>query len=165
MDGEEDLRHPRAVAAFRVALWLVVATALFVVAVASMGVLGVLAIVVGTLAAVGQGGLLGVGWLALAGVALVGATAVGSVVGARRLERRVVDADRRPDPVAVAKERYVRDDIDEVELEAQLERVLDDSGDGRSTAGRPTAGWSGSDGRRVRRERERGRDRAWDRER
>jgi uncharacterized membrane protein len=119
------LRHPRAVFLFRVALYLATTITLAALLFAGVGFLGFLTVagVTAALLDVGVGGaILPVGALwTLVFVALGGIV----VLGARRVERTVVEYDREPDPLEALKRRYVEADIDEPELEHRLEAVLD----------------------------------------
>lgn len=160
MSDDEDLRHPRAVAALRTALYVGMAVLLVLVVFGLLAFLGALAAVGGLLSLLGEGSLLVVGVVGVFGVVLVTATVGGVVFGTRRLERRLVDADRRPDPLEAVKERYVGDDIDEVELEDRLEAVLGDEFSDDETAGGGSSGGrrgepAGRESDAQRRERER----------
>lgn len=120
-----DVRHPRALAGFRILL------------------LGVGAVVSGTVVAATLGylllvGLVGTVLAALTGQAVLGAMVVllavgllfsGLVIGGtafllRRLERYVTSADLAPTAVERVHRRYVDDEIDEGGLERDLERAL-----------------------------------------
>ena len=129
------VKHPRTMAAVRVGLSLIAAllgVGLAVVALASL----LLVFVFGSVA-LALGG--DVNLLAVAGlVALVLVVSVGllwslfEAVG--RVEAAIREADREPDPVALLREQYVADDIDERELERALDELLADSEDERSDA-------------------------------
>jgi hypothetical protein len=71
--------------------------------------------------------------LGVAGVLGVAGAAALLVTATRRLDRALLRASRRPDPIEAAIDRYVAGGIDERELEARVERALDPP----DTAGTP----------------------------
>lgn len=126
MDG--GVRHPRALALFRLVLYATAIAVLVAVALPLVGYLGFLVAVGGVAVLLNVDANL----LALAAVGGVSAALVGTLGGivvtaARRFDRRVTDLDRKPDPLESLKQRYVDADIDEHELERRLERLLDDT--------------------------------------
>ena len=122
-------------AAVRVGLSLI--AALLGVGLAGVALASLLLVFVFGSVALALGG--DVNLLAVAGlVALVLVVSVGllwslfEAVG--RVEAAIREADREPDPVALLREQYVADDIDERELERALDELLADSEDERSDA-------------------------------
>lgn len=129
------VKHPRTMAAVRVGLSLI--AALLGVGLAGVALASLLLVFVFGSVALALGG--DVNLLAVAGlVALVLVVSVGllwslfEAVG--RVEAAIREADREPDPVALLREQYVADDIDERELERALDELLADSEDERSDA-------------------------------
>lgn len=121
----ETVRHPRALAAFRVVLYA--AAAVLVVGFAGVTVAFLLAFLTVTGLAMLVNGTVNV----LAVVLVVGLVAVtfglfagGLVTGARRVERLVREADRVPDPVEQLKQRYVDAEFGEAEFERRLAVLL-----------------------------------------
>ena len=133
--------HPRAVLLVRAGLYLAAAATLGALVAATLGVLGVLAAFAGVAALVGAGAIPGAVPLGLGGLAVALSLTAGMVVvvGVRRLDARVAAAAERPDPVDRLQDRYVNADIDEVEFERRLERLL----------GTPDAGEAGSESPRA----------------
>jgi uncharacterized membrane protein len=129
------VKHPRTMAAVRVGLSLV--AALLGVGLAGVALASLLLVFVFGSVALALGG--DVNLLAVAGlVALVVVVSVGllwslfEAVG--RIEAAIREADREPDPVALLREQYVTDEIDERELERALDELLADSEGERSDA-------------------------------
>ena len=121
----ERVAHPRALAAFRVVLYVSAAVVAAGVAAVTLGYLGLVVaiggivhLVAGGVNAAAVAGFAGIGLL-LAGVA-IGAT----VAVARRIDRRVTRADRVPDPLDAVKRQYVAGDITDATLERRLDRLF-----------------------------------------
>lgn len=131
----ERVKHPRAMAVVRVGLYLVAAVlgvGLTGVALASL----LLVFVFGSVA-LAVGGDVNV--LSVAGlVALILVVSVtflsGLFVAVRRVESAIREADRKPDPIAVLRDQYVADEIDEQDLERALDDLLADSEDEETNA-------------------------------
>lgn len=119
------VRHPRTIFAYRLLLYLGLAVVLGTLAVGVAGYLLVVVAVGGLalLAGTGPGALTLVG-VAAGGVGIAAVVGVGTAVAVRWAEHQVVAADRRPDPVEDLAERYVADELDEIEFERRLESVL-----------------------------------------
>jgi uncharacterized membrane protein YccC len=123
MDAE--VNHPRTLRLFRVALALATAAALVVLVGLGLSVLGATFALAGfSLLLTGDVNALALALLAGTGLVAALALSVGVVVGARRLDRRVTDADRRPDPLDDLTRQYVEGTIDERTFERRVERVL-----------------------------------------
>jgi hypothetical protein len=123
MDSE--VTHPRTLALFRVVLSLAVV-------VAALGLVGVGLSILGAAFALAGLSLLLTGEVNALGLALLAGTGLFATVGlatavvlvARRVDRRVTDAVRRPDPLDELTRQYVAGTIDESTLERRVERVL-----------------------------------------
>lgn len=123
MDSE--VTHPRTLALFRAVLYLATFVAALGLVGVGLSVLGATLVLAGvSLFLTGDANALGLALLAGTGVVTTVGLAVGVAVGARRLDRRVTDADRRPDPVEVLTQQYVAGDIDERTFERRVERLL-----------------------------------------
>lgn len=121
----ERVKHPRTMAAVRVSLYLV--AAILGVGLAGVALASLLFVFVFGSVALAVGGDVNV--LTVAGlVGLVIAVSItllsGLFVAVRRVESAVREADREPNPIAVLRDRYVTDEIDERELERALDKVL-----------------------------------------
>jgi hypothetical protein len=119
------LEHPRTILAVRIVLYLGLVVVLGTLAVGLVGYLFVVAAVGGIalLADIGPGALPLAG-LTVGGLGIATLVGVGAAIAVRWAERRIVAADRRPDPVEDLTERYVAAEMDEIEFERQLEAVL-----------------------------------------
>lgn len=153
----ERVRHPRALAAFRAALYLTAGVVALGVAVLAATTVGLVAIVGAVALLAGQADLLAVVVLVGLVVATTGPLLWGLAVAARRVDREVTEADRVPDPVERVKRRYVEGDVDEAELERRLEGLLAaDGDDSRAAATREPAARGRPAASRRARERARG---------
>jgi hypothetical protein len=109
----------------RAVLYLVAATLAVGLVGVGVSILGASVVVAGvSLLLTGEANAVGFALLAGLGVLTTGGLAAGVVVAARRLDRRLTDADRRPDPLATVQARYVAGEIDERTLERRVERLL-----------------------------------------
>lgn len=133
------VRHPRALAAFRAALYLTAGVVALGVAVLAATTVGLVAIVGAVALLAGQADLLAVVVLVGLVVVTTGPLLWGLVVAARRVDREVTEADRVPDPVERVKRRYVEGDVDEAELERRLEGLLAADGDDSRATREPAA--------------------------
>lgn len=139
------VRYPRALAVFRVGLYLaatLAAVSLTGVAVAAL----VLVLGLGGVALLLNGD---VNVLALAGlfglvVVTLGLLVGGLATGVRRVDRAVRDAARVPTPVERLKQQYVDAEFDEAEFERRLAAVLDDEAVGDGTERTDTGGHGGA---------------------
>lgn len=117
--------HPRTILAVRVLLYFGLIVVLGVLA---MGVIGYLFVVAAfggiALLAGSSPGALPMVAMTLVGLVVATTVGLGTTVVVRWADRRVVAADRRPDPVEALTERYVAAELDEVEFERRLEGVL-----------------------------------------
>lgn len=122
---DDRVRHPRLLSAFRVVLYATAGTVALAVGVLAVATVGFV-VAAGGLAMLvtGQAHLLAV--LVLAGlvVATTGGLVWALAEAARRLDREVTEADRKPDPVEEAKRAYADGRLDEAQLERRLERLL-----------------------------------------
>lgn len=135
-EATPEVRHPRTLAAFRTVLYAAVAVAVVGLVGVGVAVVGVGVVVAGlSLLLTGDANVFGLALLVAGGLAPVALAAVVGV-GARRLDRRVTAADRRPDPLAALQARYVDGEIDEVTLERRVERLLVGESLADSTGGR-----------------------------
>ena len=126
------VRHPRALALFRLVLYATAIAVLVAVTMPLVGYLGFLVAVGGVAVLLNvDANLLALAAVGGVSVALVGTLGGIVVTAARRFDRRVTELDRKPDPLESLKQRYVDADIDEHELERRLERLLDDTRDRR----------------------------------
>ncbi|WP_158059209.1 hypothetical protein [Halorussus halophilus] len=128
-----ELKHPRAVAALRVGLYLlaaILAVGFAGVALASL----LLVFVFGSVALAVTGDVNVVAVAGLAALVLVVSVGlfVGLLSGVRRVEWAIREADRKPDPRDVLTDQYVAGDIDELELERALEDLLFEVADERT---------------------------------
>ncbi len=123
MDSE--VTHPRTLALFRAALYLAAFVAALGLVAIGLSVLGVTLVLAGlSLLLTGDANALGLALLAGTGLVTTVGLAVVVAVSARRLDRRVTEADRRPDPVEELTQQYVAGDIDERTFERRVERLL-----------------------------------------
>ncbi|AUV80281.1 hypothetical protein C2R22_00220 [Salinigranum rubrum] len=123
MDSE--VTHPRTLALFRAVLYLATFVAALGLVGVGLSVLGAAFVLAGvSLFLTGDANALGLALLAGTGLVTTVGLAVGVAFGARRVDRRVTDADRRPDPVEELTRQYVAGAIDERTFERRVERVL-----------------------------------------
>ena len=121
----EKLEHPRTTLAVRILLYVGLVVVLGTLAVGMVGYLFVVAAVGGIAILAGSGtSTLALVGFAVGGVGIAVVVGVGTAVAVRWADRRVVAADRRPDPVEELTERYVDAELDEIEFERRLERAL-----------------------------------------
>jgi hypothetical protein len=131
MDSDPDpvpkpaLRHPRTIALFRAVLGA--GTAVAVVGVVGLGlsILGATVVLTGvSLVFTGDANAFGFALLAGTGVLTTAGLALGIVVTARRIDRRVTAWDLGPDPLRELRQAYVAGEIDEVTFERRIGRLL-----------------------------------------
>lgn len=124
---DREVRHPRVIGVIRTLLSVGLAIGLGILALSVVGFLFVL-VGVGGVAVLAGVSVDALSLLGVAGVAIVlaGTVGVGLVYTFRRADQRIVEADKRPDPVEELAERYVAADLDEHELERRLGYVLAD---------------------------------------
>lgn len=124
---DREVRHPRVIGAIRALLSVGLAIGLGILALSVVGFLFVL-VGIGGVAVLAGVSVDALSLLGVAGVAIVlaGTVGVGLVYAFRWADQRIVEADKRPDPVDELAERYVAADLDEHELERRLGHVLAD---------------------------------------
>lgn len=139
----ERVRYPRALAAVRFGIYAAAGVLAVVFGGVTLATLVALLAMSG-LALVLHGTVNVVAIAGVAGIALVvlGLLVGGLAVGARRVDRALREAARRPDPVERLKQRYVNADVDEAEFESRLERLL---GETAASTQRSSAADAGTD--------------------
>lgn len=126
---DDEVKHPRAMAAIRVGLYLV--AAVLAVGFAGVAIASLLLVFVfGSVALAVTGDVNVLAVAGLAALVLVVSVALfwGLLAGVQRVEDAVREADRKPDPQSVLTDRYVAGELDERELERELEALLAESG-------------------------------------
>jgi hypothetical protein len=119
------VRYPRLWAAVRAALYLAGGVATMALLGLTVSFLG-LVTVLGTLSLLVTGNANAILVAAVVGIGLVIAGLVTTLLlkSVRRADRFLLQVARGPDPLEAVAAKYVADDIDEVELERRVERLL-----------------------------------------